>query len=465
MDRVPTLPERLPRSAEAAEHRIDALIKRAESVLAEMREPVAPSPLDAPPVPLTILHISTRLILGGSQENTVLSCEAQVRAGHRVHLAFGPIFGPEGSMLERVEAFTSETGHHISTHEVPDLIRSINPRRDKQALAQLRTLIEKLDPDIVHTHSSKAGILGRLAAWQVRQTKKSRPAIVHTIHGPPFMPEEGTTLGRALIRLKNNLYARAERNAARKCDAIVSVADAMTDQFLARDIGTPDLYTTVRSGMEIDAFLEPAPGESRANIRDQLGIEQGEFVIGTVARLAQHKGHDDILDALAPLMKEHLTWRLLWVGDGWWTERLMKRVAELGLSQRVLNTGLVPPERIPGLMRAMDVLVHPSAREGLPRTVPQALLSGVCPIAYDVDGTREVCVDHQTGRLIPFGDKPALAEAVRWLAAHPAERKAMAERGKARILEDFSARTMARNLETVYAQAIERANETGAKKR
>ncbi|MCB9845008.1 MAG: glycosyltransferase [Phycisphaeraceae bacterium] len=410
---------------------------------------------------LRILHISTRLILGGSQENTVLSCEGQSRSGHEVHLAFGPIFGPEGSMLDRVGTFRTDDGRAIQTHEVADLVRRISPIRDRRALGQLRALIERIDPDIVHTHSSKAGILGRLAAWRVLGSRASerRPGIVHTIHGPPFMPLDGWVLRRASIRLKNSLYAIAERRAARRCHVLVAVADAMTREFLARGIGRADQYITVRSGMEVDAFLHARPGETRREVRAGLGLSPGDLVIGTVARLAEHKGHDDLLDAIGSDLRERGAWRLLWVGDGWWRHRLEQRIASMGLTGRVVLTGLVPPERVPGLVRAMDILVHPSTREGLPRTVPQALLSGVVPVAYDVDGTREACLDGETGRLVAPGDLAGLREAILYCADHPQERRRMAETGKGRCAAAFSAERMVQSLEEVYAMALERARE------
>ena len=157
------------------------------------------------------------------------------------------------------------------------------------------------------------------------------------------------------------------------------------------------------------------------------------------------------------LLRERPHWKLLWVGDGWWRNRLMARIAELGLNGRVLTTGLVPSERVAGFMRAMDVLVHPSYREGLPRTVPQALLCGVCPVAYDVDGTGEVCVDGSTGKLVPLGDSAGLGRAVAWLADHPQERAAMAARGRADARERFSASRMVSELERVYRGALEKA--------
>jgi hypothetical protein len=192
-------------------------------------------PSTAPEVhpPLKILHISTRLILGGSQENTVLSCEGQARLGHEVHLAFGPIYGPEGSLLDRVQGFnkrcasgeeTTADGRAcapIRTHTIPHLIRELNPRSDRRGLEELKQLIRELEPDIVHTHSSKAGILGRAAACSVfrqaayQKLVQNSPSgqrvrwhytprgIVHTIHGPPFMPLEGSSLQRLKTRAVN----------------------------------------------------------------------------------------------------------------------------------------------------------------------------------------------------------------------------------------------------------------------
>lgn len=404
-----------------------------------------------------ILHLSTRLILGGSQENTVLSCEGQSSLGHEVHLAFGPIFGPEGSLLDRVRAFRSAGGDHIRTHEIADLCREISPMRDRRARGQVLRLLEAIRPDVVHTHSSKAGILGRVAAWAWNQRlpRADRCGIVHTIHGPPFMPMEGGPLTRMKTLAANALYTMAERHAARRCHAIVSVADAMTEQFLARGIGTPGLYSTVASGMEVDRYLSPASeSETRRTMRESLGIEPGTFVVGTVARLAQHKGHDEILDALGDDLQSRPDWRLLWVGDGWWRDRLMDRVKRMGMEGRVLTPGLVPSERVAGYIRAMDVLVHPSRREGLPRTVPQALLCGVPVVATDVDGTREACIQGKTGILVPLDDPRAMREAVLWMYDHPDERARLAEAGRQMCRVRFSTETMVDELEKVYARAV-----------
>ncbi len=387
--------------------------------------------------PLRIMHISTRLILGGSQENTILSCVGQADNDNKVSLVFGPIYGPEGSLLDRAQSHGG-----IDCIETPNLVRELAPRKDYRCLRDLRRLIRDWRPDVVHTHSSKAGILGRLAAW-----KENTNCVVHTIHGLAFHPYQA--------KWRNAVYIMSERFAARRCHKIICVADAMRDQALAVGIGRPEHYITVYSGMEVGQFINPR--WSREKVRNELNIAADDFVIGTVSRLAELKGHDDLLDAVGPIMSEHRHVKLLWIGDGWWRDRLLKRVNNMGLTDQVITTGLVPPDDIPKYLQAMDVLAHPSYCEGLPRAVTQALLTSTPVIANDVDGTKEVCIDGETGRLVPPGDADALADAARWMIDHPVERLEMGRRGRALCEERFAAETMVDQLEAIYHAQIERA--------
>lgn len=383
---------------------------------------------------LRIMHISTRLILGGSQENTVLSCEGQADDGHTVSLVHGPIYGPEGSMLERAQDHGG-----IECIETPNLVRQLAPGRDRRCLRDLKQLIRAWRPDVVHTHSSKAGILGRMAAWSL-----GVPAVSHTIHGLAFHPYQA--------RWRNRVYIAAERHAAKRCHRILCVADAMRDQALAAGVGRPEQYERVWSGMDTEAFLDCPT--SRAAIRRELGLGMDDFVIGQVSRLAELKGHDDVLDAIGRDVAADSQLRLLWVGDGWWRERLLSRASQLGIAGKITTTGLVPPDRIPHLHRAMDVLVHASYREGLPRVVTQGMLSGVPVVAHDVDGTREVCIDHQTGRLVRPGDRETLREAILAVRDRPDEAAAMAARGRELCRDQFAARRMVDHLERVYREVL-----------
>src|SRR5271167_1355825 len=188
---------------------------------------------------MRIVHVITRLIIGGAQENTLLTVEG---LHHRFHddvtLITGPAEGPEGDLFDRAR----ELG--LKVELLPELVRAIRPAVDLKAYRSLRAAFRRLSPEVVHTHSSKAGILGRAAAWHEKV-----PAIVHTIHGMPF--------GAFETPLKNRLYIALERSAARRCHAIVSVCDAMTEQALAAGVGRPGQFHTVYSGMDADAFLEP----------------------------------------------------------------------------------------------------------------------------------------------------------------------------------------------------------------
>ena len=383
---------------------------------------------------MRIMHISTRLILGGSQENTLLSCEGQADHGHTVSLVFGPIFGPEGSMLERAKAHDG-----IEPIQTPNLVRELSPLKDIRCYKDLKKIIADWNPDVVHTHSSKAGIIGRAAAW-----KLNIPCVIHTIHGLAFHPYQS--------KWRNAIYITAERYAARRCHKIICVADAMRDQALAETIGTSNQYITVHSGMETEQFTNPA--RTREQVREELGFNDDDFVLGTIARLAELKGHDDLLDALSPTMHERPNLKLLWIGDGWWRERLMKRVGNSALESNVVPTGLVQPEKIGEYIQAMDALVHPSYREGLPRAVPQALLCSVPAIAYDVDGAREVCIDGETGRLVKVGDLAALRDAVTWMMDHPKEKAQMGLNGCKKCLQLFASHKMVDKLEEIYDQVL-----------
>ncbi len=384
-----------------------------------------------------ILHIITRLILGGAQENTVMSCAAQVAAGHRVDLVYGPIYGPEGSLLEDAR----KSG--ASLIELASLRRAVMPLDDVNCYRQLRRLIDEINPDVVHTHSSKAGILGRAAAWNQRV-----PAVIHTIHGLPFHDRQP--------RLVHHGYVAIERWAARRCHRLIGVTQAMCDAFIANRIGRPEQFTVVPSGMDTSLFETATitPQE----IRRELGIVPQAPVVGIIARLDKLKGQDDLLDILPDLTARLTGVRLLIVGGGWHEKALKDRVTSQGLGDRVIFTGLVTPQRVGQMFRAIDVQVLPSYQEGQPRTMIQALLSGCAIVGYDAGGIPEVCIDGKTGRLAPVGDRKALAEAIVWMFEHPAQRQAMIDEGRRYAHERFDHRYMLRRLEEIYAQTLAEAN-------
>ncbi len=237
--------------------------------------------------------------------------------------------------------------------------------------------------------------------------------------------------------LRNRLYIALERSAARRCHAIVSVCDAMTQQALAAGVGQPRQFMTVYSGMDADAFLN-APS-SREQVRRELGVAEDEVAFATVARLFELKGHDDLVAVAASVLNANPKVRFVWVGDGILRDRLIADLQARGVRHAVLFTGLVPPDRIPNLLAGVDAVIHPSLREGLARVLPQALLVGRPVISYDVDGAREVVLP-ETGILLRPRDLPGLTNAILRLASDPSLRAAMGQEGRRRIRRPVPAR-------------------------
>lgn len=381
---------------------------------------------------MKILHLITRLILGGAQENTILSCEGLAERGHEVILGYGPIYGPEGSLYDRAKSGAYQL------IEIPTMLRAIRPLKDYACYRACRKLIRELKPDVVHTHSSKAGIIGRAAAWA-----ENTPVIIHTIHGLPFHPYQS--------KLINKIYISLERYAAKRAHKIVTVCDAMREQALREGIGTRDMYETVYSGMEVEPFLQDI--NDRHATRQQYGIKEDDIVIGTVARLSDLKGHDDLLKVLPDLVRKYPNVKLMWVGDGWLREKLEQKLNELRLKEHVVLVGMVNPDQIPRFIRAMDVLVHPSYREGLARALPQALLTRVPVVSYDCDGAPEVCLEDQTGKRVKTGDIKQLHQALAWMCEHPQARTEMGNTGRAFCKQRFDHRVMVKELERIYEQS------------
>jgi glycosyltransferase involved in cell wall biosynthesis len=382
---------------------------------------------------MRIIHVITRLIIGGAQENTLLTVEGLHHQYHDdVTLITGPAEGPEGDLFDRA----SRLG--LKVELFPELVRPIRPLVDLKAYRRLRATFRELKPDVVHTHSSKAGILGRAAAWHARV-----PAVVHTIHGMPF--------GAFETPWKNCLYISLERWAAGRCHAIVSVCDAMTTQALAAGVGRPEQFLTVYSGMDADAFLKPR--RPRDEVRRELGLDDDEVAFATVARLFELKGHDDIVAVAKEVLAANPNVRFVWIGDGILRDRLVADLERLGVRRSFILTGLVPPERIPELLDAVDAVIHPSLREGLARVLPQSLLVGRPVISYDIDGAREVVLP-ETGILLQPRDLEGLRRAILQLASDPALRAALGSEGRRRFADQFRHETMTRQLRSLYERLL-----------
>lgn len=385
---------------------------------------------------MRVTHVITRLILGGAQENTLITCRLLAQRGHEVTLITGPALGPEGDLY----AQTKNAGYKLEV--VDSLRRAINPALDVPAYFALRRHLKQLQPDIVHTHSAKAGILGRMAAHSLKNKwAPDRPVVVHGIHGLSFHPYQS--------QLLNRCYIAAEKYTARKTDYFISVADAMTDQCKAAGIGRDIPYVTAYSAIDEEAFIEPIPRDQIAAFRAKHDIPPDAVVLVCVARLFMLKGHDYIIESAKTLAKEFDNVIWLFVGDGNLHDHYKNQIRELGLTDRFRFTGLLQPDQIPLAIQASDILVHCSLREGLARTLPQAMLCSRPAISFDVDGAREV-VNENTGHLIEPKNVNQLIEACAELIRDKTLREKLGAQAQNAVLEKFAPDTMVDTIEQVY---------------
>jgi glycosyltransferase involved in cell wall biosynthesis len=236
--------------------------------------------------------------------------------------------------------------------------------------------------------------------------------------------------------------------AARRCHALVSVADAMTELMVQGGIAPREKFTTIYSGMDVEPFLHA--DQHRQRVRDEFGFDAGDVVVGKIARLFHLKGHADVVEAARSVVSRLPNVRFLFVGDGILREPLARRIEAANLSRHFHVTGLVSPERVAELIGAMDVVVHASLREGLARALPQALIAQRPVISYDVDGAREVVVDGVTGRLVPPRNVPVLTAAICELAGDPELRDRLGREGRRRCVDVFKADHMTAELRRLY---------------
>lgn len=383
---------------------------------------------------MRVAHLIARLIIGGAQENTILNCQDLIRDyGDEVLLIAGPGLGPEGSL----EADARARGIPIEVFS--SLRRAIHPTRDIVAWRAIERTLAHFQPDVVHTHGGKCGLFGRVIA-----SRQGVPAIVHTVHGAAFHPYQPAP-ARAFFR-------HCEKLAAAHCHAIISVADAMTEQQVAAGIAPREKFTTIYSGMEVEPFLNC--GEHRQRVRRELGYRASDVVVGKVGRLFHLKGHADLIKAaeIACALEPNL--KFLFVGDGILREPLHAQIVAARLTDRFTFTGLVAPRTIPELLAATDLVVHTSLREGLARVLPQALLAGKPVVGYDVDGAREVVEHDANGYLIKPGEIDGLATRIVELCESAELRDRLGANGRDQCRTRFDHREMTRQIRALYERLL-----------
>lgn len=377
-----------------------------------------------------ICHLITRLELGGAQQNTLFSVASHDRSRFEVALWAG-----RGGILDDEARAIPDTEVRL----LDFVAHPVAPLSDAVAVLRLARMLRRSRIDLLHTHSSKAGIVGRAAA-----ALAGTRAVVHTVHGWSFNDTQREATRR--------LYVLLERMAARRTHALVFVSEADRERGAALRIGEPRTYHLLRSGIDRTAFA-PKPG-ARETSRRALGYAAEDVVVGTLACLKAQKAPIDFVAAAEGALRADPRLRFFIAGDGELRPEVEREIAERRLGDRVRLLGW--RQDAPDVLAAMDLFLLTSRFEGLPRAVLQAMAAGVPVVATAVGGTPEVVRDGVTGRLVPPGDPSAAARAVAELAADPAGRARCAAAAATRLGDEFDIRGMVAALDRLYLGLLSR---------
>lgn len=375
-----------------------------------------------------VLHIITRIDRGGSAEVVLDIAARQRAAGYEVALAMGVSLEPQVDPDE----YERQTGVRIV--RIKALQREVSPLADTRALFALYRLAREIKPDLIHTHTSKAGFVGRAAAWLARV-----PATVHSPHGHIFYGYYGEA--------KTHIFIVLERLAARFCNRVTTLTDLGARDHVELRIATADRFATIRPGVDISRFLSRA--HRRAPIRAELGVKPDELLVCWVGRLVPIKDCATFVRACAEVVRSKADVRFVIVGDGELRSQLETQAEE----QRVPAHFLGNRSDVPDLMAASDLFVLSSTNEGFGRVLVEAMASGLPIVATAVGGVPEVVEHGRSGLVVPPGDSSAMADAMLQLLRDDACRAAFRQRGLERVPEFSIERTM-EDLGRLYGELL-----------
>jgi glycosyltransferase involved in cell wall biosynthesis len=381
--------------------------------------------------PIPVLHPITRLIVGGAQENTLYTAALLDKTRFKVDVLCGPQTGSEGSLIEEGR----QRGVPVTI--LPELVRQVSPLNDLLATWKMARLMKAGSYQIVHTHSSKAGILGRIAARLA-----GVPVIVHSVHGWSF--HEHMPLGTRLI------YITLERLAASFSHALIAVADRDIRKGLRHGIGRADQYHLIRSAIPLEEF-DPSLFD-RSSARRELGLPPQAPVLGNVGRFSAQKNPLDWVRVAGMVRSSLPEARFVLVGGGPLRDQVEAALKDEGLWERAVLTGL--RRDVARMMSAMDVFLLTSLWEGLPRVIPQAMSMRLPVVASAVDGSSEAIQDGITGFICPPGDLDRIAQRCLELLTDPALRGQIGLAGRQYAQSEFDLDIMVRKIEDLYDKLI-----------
>jgi glycosyltransferase involved in cell wall biosynthesis len=385
-----------------------------------------------------ILHVITRMDQGGSAQNTLLSASGLAEKYDTV-LAYGPTTESDMSPMEAratEEKLEEARARGVRTVILPRLYRSIRPKGDARCLWDMVALFLRERPALVHTHTSKAGLWGRVAARSARV-----PAIVHTPHGHVF---HGHFSPRA-----SRLFLAIERLSTPLCHHLVALTKGERDDMLRLRVCGPDKVSVIHSGVDTERFQNP--GVSKAEARRALGLPKDALAVGYAGWLTPVKSPETLLSAMGRLMTGRDNLWLVMAGDGPLRGALEALARELGIADRVLFLGW--RSDMPQVMAALDVFALPSLNEGMGRVVAEAMAAGLPVAASRTGGVPDLVGDGETGYLAPPGDALGLAAALARLLEDPEARLAMGARAREKSA-DYGTGSMLARLDALYSRLL-----------
>ncbi len=385
--------------------------------------------------PIRVLRVIARLNIGGPSLHVSYLTEGLAHRGYSTTLAAGAVSDGEASM-----AYVAEQ-RGVDVEPIPGLKREISPTDDVRVIAHLVGLIRRDRPHILHTHTAKAGTVGRLAARLVGPHRP--PVVVHTFHGH--------TLAGYFRQATQEAYRQIERGLARNTDALVAVSPEVRDELVGLGVAPASRFAVIRLGVDISERM--AGASDGAALRESLGIPPDRFCVGWVARMTAVKQPEDVLGTLRALRNRGVDAALILIGDGPERDGMEERAKQLGLVEGVHFVGF--QNNVGPWFHAFDVLLLPSRSEGTPVSVIETLASGRPVVATDVGGTRDVVDEGVSGFLVPFGDVEAGAERLERLARDRALRDRMGSAGQARTLERYRVPRLVEDIDRLYRALLQ----------
>jgi glycosyltransferase involved in cell wall biosynthesis len=378
-----------------------------------------------------VLLVIARLNIGGPALHATVLTEGLDPSRYESRLATGHEERAEGNYL----ALRGATLEGLVL--VPGLGREIRGAQDLVALGRLVSLIRKFRPDIVHTHTAKAGVLGRLAArWC------GVPVVVHTYHGHVLHGYFGPA--------RTRLFSAIERRLARHTTRLLAVSERVRHELLALGIGRPDRFDVLPLGLNLDGFLDAEAW--RGEFRRELGFTEGEILVGIVARLVLIKAHEIFLYAAAAIARRLPPSRFVVVGDGERRAHLEALARRLELGHRVRFVGWRGD--LPRVYADLDAVVLTSRNEGSPTSLIEAMAAARPVVATRVGGVPDLVEDGQHGLLVPADDVTALAQAVEEVLTSPDRGRRMGEAGRKRVYPAFTAQRLIADLDRLYTELL-----------